>query len=62
MPTMAPKAFISHAGEDKERIVLEFASELLSNGVQVWLDKWELGAATRYLSPSSIRASGTPTR
>jgi len=61
MPTMAPTAFISHAGEGKERFVLEFASQLLSNSVQVWLDEWELGA-TRYLSASSIRASGTPTR
>jgi hypothetical protein len=38
-----PKAFISHASEDKDRFVLEFASQLQSNGVHVWLDKWELG-------------------
>lgn len=38
-----PKAFISHASEDKERFVVEFARQLLGKGVQVWLDVWELG-------------------
>ncbi|MCU1613206.1 MAG: Toll-Interleukin receptor [Frankiales bacterium] len=38
-----PRAFISYASDDKQRFVLEFASHLLTNGVQVWLDKWELG-------------------
>lgn len=39
---MNPKAFVSHATEDKERFVLEFARRLRSNGVDAWLDKWEM--------------------
>lgn len=35
-------AFISHAGEDKERFVLKFASKLLEQGIDVWVDKWEM--------------------
>lgn len=42
--TMPPKAFISHASEDKERFVVEFAESLRSHGVEAWLDKWELRA------------------
>lgn len=39
---MHPKVFISHASEDKERFVIEFAKNLRSNGVDAWLDKWEM--------------------
>jgi len=35
-------AFISHAGEDKERFVIPFANKLLAHGVDVWVDKWEM--------------------
>jgi hypothetical protein len=35
-------AFISHAGEDKERFVIPFANKLLAHGVPVWVDKWEM--------------------
>jgi hypothetical protein len=35
-------AFISHAGEDKERFVIPFANKLLAHGVDVWFDKWEM--------------------
>lgn len=38
----APKVFLSHASEDKERFVLSFAAALRRKGVNVWLDKWEI--------------------
>lgn len=39
---MNPKVFISHATEDKERFVLDFAAKLRTKGVDAWLDKWEM--------------------
>lgn len=39
---MAPKAFISHTSEDKDRFVIQFASKLRERGVDAWLDKWEM--------------------
>lgn len=39
---MNPKVFISHASEDKERFVLEFATKLYSKGITAWVDKWEM--------------------
>ena len=39
---MNPKVFVSHASEDKERFVLEFATKLREQGVDAWLDKWEM--------------------
>lgn len=43
MPEPArPTVFLSHASEDKERFVLSFAERLRTNGVDVWLDKWEM--------------------
>jgi hypothetical protein len=39
---MKPKVFMSHASEDKDRFVLEFATKLREKGVDVWLDKWEM--------------------
>lgn len=38
----APKVFISHASEDKERFVLSFATELRTAGVDSWVDEWEI--------------------
>lgn len=38
----SPKVFLSHASEDKERFVLNFARQLRENGVDVWLDQWEM--------------------
>lgn len=38
----APKVFLSHASEDKERFVIPFATSLRVKGVDVWLDKWEI--------------------
>lgn len=37
-----PKVFVSHASEDKDRFVLEFAKRLRENGINAWLDKWEM--------------------
>ncbi|PSJ47371.1 hypothetical protein C7H85_00595 [Zobellella endophytica] len=39
---MTPKVFISHASEDKERFVTAFATRLRENGVDAWLDRWEM--------------------
>jgi hypothetical protein len=39
---MNPKAFISHASEDKDRFVIEFSTKLRGKGVDAWLDKWEM--------------------
>ena len=36
------KVFISHASEDKERFVIKFSEYMLKNGIDVWLDKWEM--------------------
>ena len=37
-----PKVFLSHASDDKERFVLNFATKLRGEGIDVWLDKWEM--------------------
>ena len=42
--TPAPKAFISHATEDKARFVVPFATKLRENGVDAWVDQWEIKA------------------
>lgn len=42
--TEPPKVFISHATEDKQRFVVKFAESLRANGVDAWLDKWEMRA------------------
>lgn len=39
---MPPKVFISHASEDKDRFVIDFASRLRAQGIDVWLDRWEM--------------------
>lgn len=39
---MHPKVFVSHASEDKGRFVTDFATKLRENGVDAWLDKWEM--------------------
>lgn len=40
--TSPPRVFVSHASEDKERFVNGFATRLRANGVDAWLDKWEM--------------------
>ncbi len=42
VPAAAPVVFISHASEDKPRFVLKFAQRLRENGVDAWLDQWEM--------------------
>jgi TIR domain len=38
-----PKVFISHAGEDKERFVLDFATKLrIQYGIDAKVDRWEV--------------------
>lgn len=39
---IAPKVFLSHASDDKERFVLDFAKKLRGKGVDIWLDRWEM--------------------
>jgi hypothetical protein len=39
---VAPRAFLCHATEDKDRFVRGFASRLRDRGVNVWFDEWEL--------------------
>ena len=36
------KIFISHASEDKNRFVMEFATRLRDYGLDAWVDTWEL--------------------
>ncbi|NIC29271.1 toll/interleukin-1 receptor domain-containing protein [Serratia plymuthica] len=38
----SPKVFVSHASEDKDRFVMAFAQRLRANGVDAWVDKWEI--------------------
>lgn len=38
---MNPKAFISHASEDKG-FVIPFATKLRENGIEAWVDQWEI--------------------
>jgi hypothetical protein len=42
MSVPAPKVFVSHASEDKARFVVGFATRLRANGVDAWLDAWEM--------------------
>jgi TIR domain len=37
-----PPVFVSHASEDKDRFVTEFATKLRASGINAWLDKWEI--------------------
>lgn len=40
--SIPPRVFVSHASEDKERFVNGFAMRLRANGVDAWLDRWEM--------------------
>lgn len=42
MPENTQKVFISHASEDKERFVIPFAKRLRSQGIDAWVDIWEM--------------------
>lgn len=37
-----PRVFISHASDDNDRFVISFAKKLLEQGVDAWVDKWEM--------------------
>jgi len=37
-----PNVFISHASDDKERFVIEFATRLRNKGIEAWVDEWEM--------------------
>lgn len=39
---IAPRVFVSHASEDKVRFVLAFAEKLRAQGVDAWVDRWEM--------------------
>jgi hypothetical protein len=39
---MRNKVFISHAKEDKPRFVLKFCERLLAEGIDTWVDEWEI--------------------
>ena len=39
---MTPKVFVSHAKEDKERFVIDFARKLRNKGIDAWVDQWEM--------------------
>src|SRR4051812_30771655 len=41
-PPVAPKVLVSHASEDTQRFVLPFAERLRANGIDAWLDIWEI--------------------
>ncbi|KVW33721.1 hypothetical protein WK94_31405 [Burkholderia ubonensis] len=38
----APKVFVSHASEDKQRFVIPFATALRERGIDAWVDRWEM--------------------
>lgn len=38
----APRVFVSHASEDKDRFVLRFAEQLRARGLDAWVDRWEM--------------------
>jgi len=43
MTNQAPRVFLSHASEDKERFVIPFAAQLRAIGIDAWVDQWEIG-------------------
>jgi len=42
LPDSAPRVFISHAFEDKQRFVIPFATALRAHGIDAWVDAWEI--------------------
>lgn len=42
MQPSAPRVFVSHASEDKDRFVLPFAERLRERGLDAWVDRWEM--------------------
>ncbi len=44
---MKPKVFVCHATEDKDRFVRGFSTRLRENGIDAWVDEWEIGPGDR---------------
>jgi hypothetical protein len=42
MPESAPRVFLSHASDDKDSFVIPFATALRAQGLDLWLDRWEM--------------------
>lgn len=40
--TAAPRVFISHSSDDKDRFARAFATKLRAMGVEAWFDEWEI--------------------
>jgi hypothetical protein len=38
-----PRIYLAHATEDKTALAIPLAEKLMANGIDVWLDKWEIG-------------------
>ena len=56
-----PKAFLSHASEDKDRFVQGLAERLRVAGVDAWFDEWEIKGGDSLLS-SRKKMSSSPAR
>src|SRR2546430_17495243 len=44
---MSPRVFVCHATEDKDRFVRMFGIRLRQNGIEAWVDEWEIQAGDR---------------
>ncbi len=44
---MNPKVFVCHATEDKDRFVRGFGTRLRENGIDAWVDEWEIAPGDR---------------
>jgi len=40
--TVAPRVFISHSSDDKDRFARALATKLREKGIDAWLDEWEI--------------------
>jgi hypothetical protein len=45
----SPRVFTCHASEDKERFVIPFATALRERGIDVWVDRWEIGPGDNFV-------------
>jgi len=43
MTQETPHVYLAHASEDKNALAIPLAEKLMANGIDVWLDKWEIG-------------------
>ena len=42
MANAVPRVFISHSHQDKQRFVIPFATALRTQGIDAWVDQWEM--------------------